>query len=119
MEVKLLAASDKNIAALKKAAALGSSGFHFDDAEKDLTFPNEEEQESNSSTSSSGEVLVKINSKITDLYYNVTVYPNGINGEDTYSAKLFFGDKCWTSDIPLNTYLIANSISVFKVEEGE
>ena len=45
----------------------------------------------------------------------VEVYPFGINGEHTYNAKLFFGDKCWSSDVPSGTFIVANQINVEKI----
>ena len=117
-KINYLDASEANINALKKAAGITTSeGFSYEDPEKELTYTEEQEQEVTPIISgSSDSIIVKVVSKANDLYYNVIVYPYGINGPGSYSAQLFFGDKAWNAEIPVNTYLVANSISVIQVQ---
>lgn len=114
--IPLLGATPFVIQALKKASAFGSTSKEGHVKSDDL-YKEEikaEETPVPIQTSSSA-LLVKILGKTNDLFYTVMVFPYGINGGGTFNARLFFGDRCWSSELPINTYLVVNTISLTQI----
>ena len=114
--MQVVIATPKVKAAIIKASNLPGIKEYNGKASANLKYKEDEQNiELTPISSDGGVVLVKILSKANNLVYNVEVYPFGINGEHTYNAKLFFGDKCWSSDVPSGTFIVANQINVEKI----